>query len=194
MNRKGPLKYPQEMIQSAIARMEGGAKLSSLARELGVAKTTLQYWLDHANRYVAEEKNDTSVASRIKGRMSREVWDIIFSSLRILKGKLSEASPRDLVQIVSELFDRQAQFGVLNGRNRVPDKVIEVSEEVKITVQRFLEKQETPSKKMDGDVIDVSPTETGLSAATPDQASDGAAASTEKTKHEPKAKENGANG
>ena len=141
MKRKGPQKYSSETIQSAITKYEGGARLSAIARELGVTKTTVKYWLDNATKFLPDEPGKNPVAARIQNRLTREVWDIIFTSLKHMKRKLEEASVRDLVSVVSELFDRQAQFGVLSARNGVPEKVFEKSEEVRITVQKFLQKK-----------------------------------------------------
>ncbi len=150
MRRKGPQRHSTAMIQSAIAKFEGGMKLSDIAKSLQLQKSTVKYWLDNANKFQPDEPGHNPVAVRIQGRLTREVWDIIFASLKILKKKLSEASARDLVQIISELFDRQAQFGSLTAKTSVPDRVMEVSEEVKITVQKFLERKETNGPKSHG--------------------------------------------
>lgn len=141
MKRKGPQRYPTEVIQAAIARLENGARLADIARELKVPKNTVKYWLDHANKHLPETSNVTPGAARIHNRLTRETWDIIFAALKVLRGKLADASVRDLIYAISELFDRQAQFGALTGKGRVPDKVMEKSEEVRITVQKFLQKR-----------------------------------------------------
>ena len=142
MKRKGPQKHSTEVIQRAIAMYEGGARLSAIARELAVEKTTVKYWLDNASKFLPEEgRSQSPVAARIHTRLTRETWDIIFAALKVLRGKLADASVRDLIYAISELFDRQAQFGALTGKGRVPEKVMEKSEEVRITVEKFLQKQ-----------------------------------------------------
>lgn len=147
MKRKGPQKHSTEVIQSAIAKYEGGARLSAIARELGVEKTTVKYWLDNASKFLPEDRKQSPVAARIHTRLTRETWDIIFAALKVLRGKLADASVRDLVAVISELFDRQAQFGALTGKGRIPENVMEKSEEVRITVEKFLQKQAAGSEK-----------------------------------------------
>jgi hypothetical protein len=141
MKRKGPQKHSTEVIQRAIAMYEGGARLSAISRELKIEKTTVKYWLDNASKFLPEDRKQSPVAARIHTRLTRETWDIIFAALKVLRGKLADASVRDLVAVVSELFDRQAQFGALTGKGRVPERVMEKSEEVRITVEKFLQKQ-----------------------------------------------------
>ena len=138
MKRKGPQKHSNETIQTAISKFEGGARLSSIARELGVEKSTVKYWLDNAARFMPEKQGPNPTAARIQARLTREAWDIIFLTLKEIKRKLSEASIRDLVSVMGELFDRQAQFGMLTGKNAVPERVLEKSEELRITVRQFL--------------------------------------------------------
>lgn len=140
--RKGPQKHKTELIQAAIAKYESGARLSAIARELKVGKTTIKYWLDNASKFLPEDRKHEPVAARIHQRLTRESWDIIFAALKALRGKLAEASVRELVSVISELFDRQAQFGALAGRSRVPERVLEKSEEVRITVQKFLQERQ----------------------------------------------------
>jgi len=146
MKRKGPQKHSNETIQSAIIKFEGGARLSAIAREIGVEKSTVKYWLDNAARFMPEKKGANPTAARIQTRLTREAWDIIFLALKEIKRKLSEASIRDLVSVMGELFDRQAQFGMLTGRNAVPEQVLEKSEELRITVRQFLHNKSAGEK------------------------------------------------
>ncbi len=143
MKRKGPQKTPTEVIQKAIARYESGTKLSVIARELGKRRSTVKYWLDNATRFAAQDQESETdpIMARIQNRLTRQSWDIIFAALKTLKGKLEQASVRDLVAVVSELFDRQSQFGALAGSRTAPDRVMEKSEEVRITVQKYLKRQ-----------------------------------------------------
>lgn len=138
MKRKGPHRHSMEVIQNAITKFEAGAKLSTIARELKVGKSTVKYWLDNSTRFLPQSD---PIISRTGQRLSRESWDIVFNSLKILKGKLQEMSGRDLVLVISELLDLQSRFGTLSGKNSVPGKVLEKSEEVRITVQKYLQKK-----------------------------------------------------
>ncbi|OGS08269.1 MAG: hypothetical protein A2270_10585 [Elusimicrobia bacterium RIFOXYA12_FULL_51_18] len=146
MKRKGPQKHSNETIQNAITKFEGGARLSAIAREIGVEKSTVKYWLDNAARFMPERKGANPTAARIQTRLTREAWDIIFLALKEIKKKLSDATIRDLVAVMGELFDRQAQFGMLTGRNAVPEQVLEKSEELRITVRKFLHNKSAGEK------------------------------------------------
>jgi len=141
MKRKGPQKHSNEVIKAAIAKFEGGARLSAISRELGVVKSTVKYWLDNANRFIPES-HGSPTTSRIQTRLTREAWDIIFLVLKEIKRKLPEASVRDLVAVMGELFDRQAQFGKAMGGDTVPEKILERSEELQVTVRRYLQGKE----------------------------------------------------
>jgi hypothetical protein len=134
-------RHSNEMIQSAITKFEAGAKLATIAKELNVNKSTIKYWLDNSAKFLPGSTDKNPIISRIGQRLSRESWDIVFASLKTLKGKLQEMSGRDLVLTISELLDLQSRFGTLSGRNSVPEKVIEKSEEVRITVQKYLQKK-----------------------------------------------------
>ena len=146
MKRKGPQKHSNETIQNAITKFEGGARLSAIAREIGVEKSTVKYWLDNAARFMPERQGPNPAAARIQARLTREAWDIIFLTLKEIKRKLSEAPIRDLVAVMGELFDRQAQFGMLTGKNAVPERVLEKSEELRITVRQFLHNKSAGEK------------------------------------------------
>lgn len=152
MNRKGPQKHPKEMVQAAIAKFEGGARLSAIAREFGVTKSTVKYWLDNASKFVAEGQSKNVLGDRLRTRLTRESWDIIFASLKEIRRKIGDATIRDLVTVIGELFDRQAQFGALTSRAAVPGRVVEASEELRITVRKYLEKkgEAEPSKEGQG--------------------------------------------
>lgn len=187
MKHAGPQKYSKEIIRTAIERLEAGARLTAIARELNVPKNTVKYWLDHSNKYLEEGSGTSAVAVRIQGKLTKETWDIIFLALKSLRKKLDDASARDLVQVISELFDRQAQFGALTAKKEIPERVIESSEEVRITVQKYLEKRQPavlPVQEAKIVLGDAAPERLSADGATPPAAT--APASTPA--------ENGANG
>jgi transposase-like protein len=164
MKRKGPQKHSTETIQSAIVKFQNGARLTDIAKELDVEKSTVKYWLDNASRFLAEGSAPNPVASRLQSRLVHETWDLIFLAIKtIKKSKLDDASLRDLVYLLSELFDRQNQFAAIAGRTAVPERVIEASEEVRITVKQFLQKRGP---------VDADPSKGGLGAAPVEQSSE----------------------
>ena len=135
--KKGPLKHSKDVIQSAITKFANGGKLSAIARELGVEKTTVKYWLDHANRFITDSQ-DNPIATRMQTRLTKESWDIMFMTLKEIKRKLPDATIKDLIALLGELYTREAQFGRGLASNPVPEKIIERSEELQVTVKRFL--------------------------------------------------------
>ncbi len=149
MKRKGPQRHSNETIQSAITMYEGGAKLSAIARKLEIEKSTVKYWLDNASKFLPESGSNPVVA-RIGQRATRESWDLIFAALKQIKRKLSEGNIRDLMLVVTELFDLQSRMGTLTGKHSVPVNAVEKSEEVRITVQRYLQ------QRSQGDVVKTS--------------------------------------
>lgn len=156
MKRKGPQRHSNETIQSAITMYEGGAKLSAIARKLEVEKSTVKYWLDNASKFLPESGSNPVVA-RIGQRATRESWDLIFAALKQIKRKLSEGNIRDLMLVVSELFDLQARMGTLTGKHSVPVNAVEKSEEVRITVQRYLKQRsqgETVKTNLSGEPVE----------------------------------------
>lgn len=145
MKRKGPKRHSTEIIQSAITKFEGGAKLATIAKELNVNKSTIKYWLDNATKFLPESSEKNPIISRAGQRLVRESWDIVFASLKELKGKLSEMPGKDLVLVISELLDLQSRFGTISGKNSAPGKVLEKSEELRITVQKYLQNKASES-------------------------------------------------
>jgi len=154
--KKGPQKHSTEVIQSAITKFENGARLSSIARELGIEKTTVKYWLDNATKFMPDSPG-SPIATRIQSRLTKEAWDIIFMALKEIKRKLPEASMRDLIALLGELFEKQGQFGKTMGNNAVPEKILERSEELQVTVKRFLASKGTGENTPPVESLNVEP-------------------------------------
>lgn len=156
--RKKPPKYPTEVIQSAITKYENGARLTTIAKEFKVNKSTVKYWLDNAAKFINNPDDKDPITSRMGSRLSRESWEIIFAALKQLKIKLPEMEGKDLVFTIGRLLDLQTIFSNMTGRIKVPESVIEKSEEIKLTVQKYLEKKtiELGKNSSKQDIQDVS--------------------------------------
>lgn len=148
---KGPQRYSKETIQSAIQKLEDGASLSAIAREIGIPKTTIKYWIDNANKFLGDEHGDNlnSKVSRVQNQILDYGWRLLFKLYKRIQTKMPDAAFRDLVYAASELQGRLTQIRTLHGSvSGETPSVMEVSEETKVTVRTFLEKKkakETPT-------------------------------------------------
>lgn len=149
--KRGPQKYSKDLIRSAIKKSEDGASLSSIAKDMGLPKTTIKYWLDNPNKYLAEpsaESPDGKIA-RVQGKFLDHSWKYVFHLCKILEEKEKDASFRDIVFGITQLTDVVSRIQIVGGHTPLAAPVIEVSEQTSITIRRFLEKKkemELPSE------------------------------------------------
>lgn len=54
MRRRGPQKHATAKIAKAIMQHEAGTPLAEVARQHGVSKSVVKYWIDHAEKFVPE--------------------------------------------------------------------------------------------------------------------------------------------
>ncbi|MBI4395448.1 MAG: transposase [Elusimicrobia bacterium] len=142
MKRGGPQKYPKEVIRAAIQKMENGASLSSIARELGLSKTTVKYWLDNAPKFLAKDsgKGFGVGQGRVQAKISVYGWALLFKIYRQIGRSMEQASFKDLVYALSELHKSLPQLTPMTG-NGVPSRILEMKEETRVTVKEYLDKQ-----------------------------------------------------
>lgn len=139
--KKGPQRHPTEVIQKAIARFQAGEKLSTIARDLGIEKSTVHYWLQNMEKFAGNSNTGVGV-SRAQTRFSKQASDILYMTLIEIKKKLPEASLKDLVNLMEVFMDRQTHFTKTTG-TPIPPRILERSEEVSVTVKRYLASQTT---------------------------------------------------
>lgn len=158
---KGPQKYTKEIIQSAIQKLEDGGSLSAIAREMGLPKTTVKYWLDNANKFMGEGDPADGLNSkviRVQNQIVDYGWRLLLKLYKRIQTKMEDASFRDLVYGASELQSRLTQIRTLNGSVADSSSMLEVSEETKVTVRTFLDKKKAQdSPPPDGGSIDLAP-------------------------------------
>ncbi len=150
MSNKTLQRYPRELIQGAITKLEEGASLTAIAHELGVAKSTVSYWWSNASKFMGKgyEKDLNPKIAKIQNQIVEYGWKLYFKIVRKLNHTMDQASFRDLIYGASELQDRlialkplQVASGKISSTTEV-----EVSEERKVTVRKFLEKQKERSE------------------------------------------------
>lgn len=168
MSNKTLQRYPRELIQGAISKLEEGASLTAIAHELGVAKSTVSYWWTNAPKFMGKgyEKDLNPKIAKIQNQIVEYGWKLYFKIVRKLNHTMDQASFRDLIYGASELQDRLIALKPLQvvGGKISSTTEVEVSEERKVTVRKFLEKQKerTGMKIEDG--------KSGQQAAAPEQA------------------------
>lgn len=149
MPKQAVEQYPREVKQETIKKIQEGGRgmLTSVAKELGVPKTTVKYWLDNADRILGVDEADGfsrhPTVMKLQKVILEHGWKLYFKIIKRLNTKLEEASFRDLVYGASELQNRLMELKPLNGLAHVSSTTeVQVSEERKVTVKRFLEKQQ----------------------------------------------------
>ena len=160
MSNKSLQRYPKELIQGAITKLEEGASLTAIAHELGVAKSTVSYWWSNASKFMGKgyEKDLNPKIAKIQNQIVEYGWKLYMKIIRKLNHSMDDASFRDLIYGASELQDKLTQLKPLQG---IGGKIsstteVEVSEERKVTVRKFLEKQKerTGTKREETGKID----------------------------------------
>ncbi len=188
--KRGPQKYPKELIRSAIKKREEGASLTSIAKDMGIAKTTVKYWLDNPSKFLAETsfESPTEKITRVQGQILDYTWRYAFHLCKKLQEKENDATFRDIVFGINQLVDVLGRVQVGGGHHPVTSPVVEVSEETSVTIRRFLEKK----KEMESPPIDE--TETILGGEPPFSRPDEGAAAEAEASEASTSTENRANG
>ena len=155
MGHKGPQKHAPEVIQAAIAKADAGVKLSDIAREFNVTKSTVKYWLDHPGNYPTANNAGTPKAQRI---CAEGFWLVLGEAAARLRKNMPETWEGNL-KILTELAPHIQSIRALDSRSAsVQSRVVEVSEEIAVKVKNFLKSR--TSKEA---------TETDLGSPPPEQ-------------------------
>jgi transposase-like protein len=145
MSNKTLQRYPREVIQGAILKVEDGASLTTIANELGVSKSTVSYWLTNASKFLGKEfeRDLNPKIGRIQHQVIEYGWKLYFSLIKKINATKDTASFRDLVYGASELQNRLLQLKPLqiHGPKVSSTTEVEVSEKRKMTFRNFMEKQ-----------------------------------------------------
>ncbi len=76
--KKSKRTYSDEIKETARARVAAGESLSKVAREIGVAKSTLSSWLTQADRDGHQEVRENQ-----KQRFIRQAWETVFKAVTV---------------------------------------------------------------------------------------------------------------
>lgn len=143
---KGPQKYPPETKQLARSKADAGMSLSDIARELNASKSTVKYWLDHPD----DPQPGIAIpnGSSIKTQCSQAFWDVFYSALLQIKKSLRKMTWMECLGVIKELLPYLQAISALESRGiTIPEKIVEVSQEIKVRIQDYLKKQSTTDSK-----------------------------------------------
>lgn len=163
MPKQAAEQYPREVKQDTIRKLQEGGRgiLTAVSKELGVPKTTIKYWLDNAEKIMGDDEAGGLTQHPVVIKLQRQIiehgWKLYFKIIKKLNNKLEEASFRDLVYGASELQNKLMELKPINGLARVSATTeVQVSEERKVTVKKFLEKQQERLGSENGEKIALS--------------------------------------
>ncbi len=155
MGHKGPQKYSPEVIQTAIAKADAGVKLSDIAREFNVTKSTVKYWLDHSGNYPSASNAGTPKAQRT---CAEGFWLALGDAAVGLRKNMPETW-EGCLKIMTELAPHIQAIRALDSRSAsAQSRVVEVSEEIAVKVKNFL-KSRTPKEDGPESHLDAPPPE-----------------------------------
>lgn len=137
---KGPQKYPPETKQLARSKADAGMSLSDIARELNASKSTVKYWLDHPDDPVPGVT--VPQGAGVRTQCSQAFWDVLYTALLQIKRDLRKMNWQERLDVIEKLLPYLQAISALESRGiAVPERIIEVSQEIKMRVNDFLKKQ-----------------------------------------------------
>lgn len=142
--KRGPQKYPKELIRSAIKKREDGASLSGIAKEMGLPKTTVKYWLDNPHKFLAEKTDRLTAEGRTnlwQTKILDHGWKYVHHLCKTLSKKEENASFREIIFGIKELSSVLGQIQIVGGHEPAAAAIVEVSEQTSITYRKFLAKK-----------------------------------------------------
>lgn len=115
MKRKVQARHKAEVIEKAVARIQGGEPLSKVAQELGVSKSLASYWVERADRMIPEASSASALSPKSALRTRRFIErcaTAIELAFERLKAELKSDAPKgvkDLGLLIAVLYDKQTQ-------------------------------------------------------------------------------------
>lgn len=114
MKQRTPTRHKPEVIKHALAQLGTGKPLSEIAKQLGVSKSLLVYWRDHAE--LSDNKQSRMPSLRKQNERTRKFMDRSWTSITLAFKKLDEelkkekpVGIRDLALAIAVLADKMAQ-------------------------------------------------------------------------------------
>lgn len=115
MKRKTQARHKAEEIDKAVARVQAGEPLSNVAKELGVSKSLVSYWIEHADRLVPSKTAAVPASPKATLRTRKFIEQCattIALAFERLKAELRKDAPKgvkDLGLMIAVLYDKQTQ-------------------------------------------------------------------------------------
>jgi hypothetical protein len=114
MKQRTPTRHKPEEIKNALAQLGTGKPLSEVAKQIGVSKSLIVYWRDHAEPL--DSKQSRVPALRKQNERTRKFiercWTSITLAFRKLDDELKKEKPagiRDLALAIAVLADKMSQ-------------------------------------------------------------------------------------
>jgi hypothetical protein len=142
--KRGPQRYSKEVIRSAIKKREDGGTLSGIAKEMGLPKTTVKYWLDNPHKFLSDRTDRLTPDGRIVLWQSKILdygWKYVHHLCKTLTKKEENASFREIMTGIKDLSLVLGQIQIVGGHEPATATIVEVSEQTSITYRRFLDKK-----------------------------------------------------
>ena len=115
MKRKAQARHKPDEVKRAVARIQGGESLSAVAKDLGVSKSLVAYWIEHADRLLPSTGSSalTSPKNALRTRkFIEQCLATIALAFECLKAELKKDSPKgvkDLGLLIAVLYDKKTQ-------------------------------------------------------------------------------------
>lgn len=142
--KRGPQRYSKELIRSAIKKREDGGSLSGIAKEMGLPKTTVKYWLDNPHKFLSDRTDRLTPEGRVvlfQSKLLDYGWKYVFHLTKTLAKKEDNASFREIMYGIEKLAAVLGQIQIVGGHEPSTATMVEISEQTSITYRRFLEKK-----------------------------------------------------
>ena len=145
MKRRGPARYSNAEIDTALARVKGGETLSAVAKDLGTSKSTLKYWADRASSQPSRTPVTSQQAAKRMRKLADRAWLSITLAFRKLNAELAKEKPqgvRDLVLAIAVLADKmRTATDSLQSQAQSSASGWEASDETLLILKRHRERQ-----------------------------------------------------
>jgi len=188
--KRGPQRYSKDLIRSAIKKRDDGASLSGIAKEMGLPKTTVKYWLDNPHKFLSDRADRLTPEGRVglfQVKLLDHGWKYVFHLVKTLSKKEDNASFRDIVLGAEKLASILGHIQIIGGHEPSAATMVEISEQTNVTFRQFIERKKTMEEAgAGGNKV--------LSGEPPDHRPGGGEAMEESGSATPGPGENGANG
>ncbi len=143
MKRQGPRRYSQEEIKAALLKIQEGKSLSDVARDMEASKSTVSYWVSKSSQYLPEQELRPGVLSQHQQDFVSRSWSSLFKAMKLIDGKLGEASFPELLRLMESLSEILAKMGPtvqLQIHAKASQEPHPASPETRRIVEAYLEK------------------------------------------------------